>query len=91
MQKIIIFPSKRSAEEEEAKMFQTWPISLIDIHSASGISYPPIILLPHFLTRNFSCLSFSGVCMRVCVGRTAGGAELVGEAENGLRSQKLGS
>ncbi len=72
--------------------------------SASAISYPSTAALPTFSASSFFlipppvCLSLVlmgvcnvCVCVCVCAGWTAGGAELVGEAENGLRSQNPGS
>lgn len=61
----------------------------------SPLNSPPHFLCLFLLPHSFPCLSvclplaLMGVC--VCAGWTAGGAELVGEAENGLRSQNPGS
>lgn len=66
------------------------------LSSSSATSYPPSNSLPtlpasFFLPHSFPGLSVSLWFSCVCAGWTAGGAELVGEAENGLGSQNPGS
>ena len=60
---------------------------LIPPQIPSPLSPPLSFFLPH----SFPCLSVSLWFLCVCAGWTAGGAELVGEAENGLGSQNPGS